>query len=173
MTTNNRTIWAALLTAATVIGSYGLACVFPFAAISALAALTHDWRRGALLVAGAWLGNQIVGFTLLSYPFETQAFVWGGAILVAALAGFALAKRVCGASGEIVSWRAPAALVAAVAGYQALMFVWAVVLDGLASSTPAIVAQATLNDAIWFAVLSAGYLALTRFAGRRAPVSAI
>lgn len=43
-------VWATLLGAKTIVGSYGFACVFPFAAIAALAAATLDLRRAAMLV---------------------------------------------------------------------------------------------------------------------------
>lgn len=154
MSNNRELTWTATLAAVTVVGSYGLACIFPFAALAAIAALTLDWRKGATLMTGVWLANQIVGFTMLSYPHNGQALVWGAAIYASALAAFVVAKFEAGRAPVLLSWRTPGALVAAIAGYQALMFVWAVLLDGLASSTAAIVAQVALNDTLWFAGLS-------------------
>lgn len=166
VTADKTLVWPALLAAVTLVGSYGLACIFPFAAVAALAALTLDWRKGALLVGAVWLGNQVVGFALLNYPHEAQAYVWGVAILAAALAAFGVAKLGADKTADLLSWRTPAALLAAllaaVATYQGLMFVWAVLLDGLASSTAEIAAQVALNDALWFAGLALFKLGLDR-----------
>ena len=161
-------LWSAILGLAAIVGSYGLACVFPFAAMAALGAVTLDARRGALFVGAVWLANQIVGFTLMSYPHDAQAYVWGAAILASALLAFAAARAVAGPSRHLVAWRTLGALAAAIAAYQAAMFVWAVVLDGLASSTPAIVAAVAAQDILWFAGLMAARMLLERTVLRRA-----
>lgn len=168
MTITNRSalIWSAVLGLTAIVGSYGLACVFPFAAMAALAALTLDTRRAVMLVGATWLANQVVGFTLMSYPHDTQAYVWGAAILISALAALGAARAVAGRAAQLTSWRTAAALAASIAAYQLLMFGWAVAFDGLESSTPVIVAQVALNDAIWFAALVAIRLVLTRAAPR-------
>ena len=65
--------WPATLAGATILGSLALACVFPFAAIAALAALTLDRRSGIALVGAVWAANQAVGFLLMNFPWDAQA----------------------------------------------------------------------------------------------------
>ena len=117
-----------------------------------------------MLVAAVWAANQIVGFTLMNYPLDAQAFAWSGFILVAAMA--ALGAAVAVGARELLSVRTIGALAAAIAAYQAVMFVGAYALDGFESSTATIVAQVALNDCIWFAGLAAVRLVLTRTAPR-------
>jgi hypothetical protein len=149
-----------------VLGSFAFACVFPFAAVAALAAVTLDARRGVMLVGATFLANQIVGFTLMGYPLDAQAFGWSGFIAAGAFAAFGAACFVQrGAS--VLSLRTVGALAAAIIGYQAVMFAGALTLDGFASSTPAIVAQIVLNDVLWFAGLATVSLALMRIAEPR------
>ena len=42
MTERPTLLWSAILGLTAIVGSYGFACVFPFAAIAALAAVTLD-----------------------------------------------------------------------------------------------------------------------------------
>jgi len=173
MTMNRETIWITIFGLVAVLGSFALACVFPFAAVAALAAVTLGARRGTLLVGATFAANQIVGFTLMGYPLDAQAFAWSGFIGAGAFAAFAAARLVRG--DALVSPRTLGSLVAAIMGYQAVMFVGAIVLDGFASSTPAIVAQIALNDLVWFAGLGALHLVLSLTIGRTqaiAPASA-
>src|SRR5215472_13465350 len=90
-------LWLALLVAASVVFSLGLACAAPFTAFGAAAALTLSRRDALVLVMSVWLANQLVGFTLLHYPWTANAFAWGGALgVVAVLATLAsqwVAKR--------------------------------------------------------------------------------
>lgn len=87
-------LWTALIAGLTVIGSYGFACVAPMAAVAALAALTLRRTEGLALVAVAWLINQVVGFTLLSYPHTGDTYGWGIAIGVASVLGYIAAVSV-------------------------------------------------------------------------------
>ena len=164
MTERPTLLWSAILGLTAIVGSYGFACVFPFAAMAALAAVTLDTKRAAMLVAAVWAANQVVGFTLMNYPLDAQAFAWGVFILVAAMA--ALGAAVAVGPRELLSVRTLGALAAAIAAYQAVMFVGAYALDGFESSTATIVAQVALNDCIWFAGLAAVRLVLTRTAPR-------
>ena len=161
MPAGNALAWTAVLGSVAMMGSYAFACVFPFAALAAIAALTLDSRRALLLVAAVVVANQVVGFALLHYPHQVSTYAWTGFIGGGALAALGAALLVRG-KGDLLSARAPLALVAAIAGYQAVMFAGAVVLNGFASSTPAIVARIALNDAAWFVALAAVRLVLTR-----------
>lgn len=89
-----RASWIAVLTGATILGSFIFACATPFAALSTLAAL-HLSRRDAFALVGVnWAANQIVGFTCLHYPQSGDSFAWGAVIGVAALAAAGAAVKV-------------------------------------------------------------------------------
>ena len=154
-------LWTAILGATAVFGSYAFACVFPFAAVATIAALTLDARRATALVAAVFVVNQIVGFAVNHYPLQTGTYAWGGFIALAAFMALGAAILVRG-NAALLTLRTPVALVAAIAAYQAVMFVGAVALDGFASSSPEIVAKIALNDVVWFAGLAALRLVLTR-----------
>lgn len=153
-------LWSAVLGLTAALGSYGLACVFPFAALAALAAVTLPMRQAAGLVAAMLIVNQVIGFTLLRYPHDGQAVAWGVIIGVAAFTALAFAKMARGREDRLLSARSFGALTAAVLGYQLVMFAGAYLMDGFESSTPAIVAEVVRNDAFWFAGLLALRIAL-------------
>jgi hypothetical protein len=153
-------LWSAILGLTAAVGSYGLGCVFPFAALAALAAITLPTRQALGLVGAVWAVNQIVGFTLLSYPHDAQAYAWGIIIGAAAVVAFGAAKVAVGRDAKLVSARSVAAIAASIVAYQVVMFIGAAGLDGFASSTPDIVATVARNDLFWFAGLGAVRLAL-------------
>jgi hypothetical protein len=147
-------LWSAILGMMAAIGSYGFACVFPFAAIAALAALTLPTRQATWLLAAVWVVNQIVGFTLLNYPHDGQALAWGAFIGLSAAAGLWAAKSAVGTGARLISWQTIAALASSIVAYQVVMAAGAYALDGFESSTPAIVADVVRNDVLWFAGLT-------------------
>jgi hypothetical protein len=153
-------LWSAIIGLTAVVGSYGLACVFPFAALAALAAVTLPTRQAAVLIGAVWAMNQIVGFTLLNYALGDHAVIWGVVIGGAAFAALGAAKLALGAETRLTSLRSLAALAASIIAYQIIMFFGAYALDGFASSTPEIVATVARNDALWFAGLGALRIAL-------------
>jgi hypothetical protein len=169
MTINRELIWTTILGLVAVLGSFALACVFPFAAVAALAAVTLDARRGALLVGATFVANQIVGFTLMNYPIDAQAFAWSGFIAGGAFAAFGAARFVQ-RHAPLASLRTIASLGSAIAAYQAVMFLGAVALDGFASSTVEIVATIVRNDALWFAGLAILHLIVSRATEPRRPI---
>jgi hypothetical protein len=91
-------LWLALLVAASVAFTFGLACAMPFAAIGAAAAMTLNRKDALILTAAAWLANQIVGFAFLSYPMTADTFTWGVVLgivaVVTTLAAVELTRRV-------------------------------------------------------------------------------
>jgi hypothetical protein len=151
-------LWSAILGLTAALGSYGLACVFPFAALAALAAVTLPARQAIVLMGAVWAVNQVVGFTLLGYASGDHAVSWGLVIGAAAFLALVAAKAVAGE--RLLSVRSLAALAAAICAYQLVMFVGAYALDGFASSTPEIVATVACNDVLWFAGLATLRLAL-------------
>ena len=146
-------LWSAILGLVAALGSYGLACVFPFAAIAAIAAITLPTRQALALIGAVWGMNQIVGFTLLSYATGDHAAVWGLVIGAAAVLAYGAARVAAGATTSWLGW--VGAIIASITAYQLVMFASASALDGFASSTPQIVATIASNDVLWFAGLAA------------------
>jgi uncharacterized membrane protein len=121
-------LWIALIAGLTVVGSYGLACVAPLAAVAALAALTLRRTEGLILVLAAWVVNQAVGFVLLSYPHTADTYAWGAAIGAASVLGYCAAVAVT----PYVKWALLAALVAFAAAFVVYQF--ALYVFGVATS---------------------------------------
>jgi len=84
-------MWSLLMAAAAVGGSLAFACITPFAAFAALAAVTQKPRAALGTMALIWAANQAVGFAFLQYPFDASTLLWGLAILAAALLAAAVA----------------------------------------------------------------------------------
>ncbi len=166
MTSNNmistKLVWPLLLAAASVVGSYGLACVFPFSAIAALAVVTMDRRSAVLMVISAWFANQFVGFFILSFPWDAQAVGHGIAILAATLAAYALARLVAYRVGPSLLAKSCAALPVAFIVYEVLLLGYAQIGGGADNFTSDIVLDIARNDAIWFAGLMAVHFGATK-----------
>ncbi len=163
-------IWPAALALSTFLGSWAFACVFPFVALAAIAAVTMPARLAAGTVGVVWLINQVVGFTLLSYPHTAYSYSWGLAIGAATLAAMFAARAIMGSERRLVSPRLPAAFLAAFlaafATYELLLYAFAQFAGGLETFSAAIVGDIFRNDAIWFVGLAALRLVLTRAAPR-------
>jgi hypothetical protein len=167
--TNPKTaLWPASLATASVLGSWALACVFPFAAFATLAALTMTRRAGLALVAAAWAANQFVGFFVLSFPWDAQAVGHGIAILGCTLAGFAAARFVAGRIAIGSALRSVAALVSAFIVYQVLLRAYAQFGGGAENFSAEIIADVARNDALWFAGLMLLRFALVQMTGEKA-----
>lgn len=153
-------IWTTILGATSIFGSYFFACVFPFAAIATLAALTLDVRRGAVLVGASWMANQIVGFTLMNYPHEFSTAALGVSLGLGAFAAYGVARLVL---GRVAQPLCPVvALAAGFVAYQIVIYAGALGFGGADNFSGAIIRGVALNDAIWFAVLFALYSGLSR-----------
>jgi hypothetical protein len=125
--------WLLLLTGASLLTTFALACATPFAAFGALAALHMKRGEAVLLMSIVWLASQVVGFGFLHYPHTANAFIWGGALLIAAPvcmegAGFAARRLASGPS------RIFAALAAAMLAYKAAIYAFGVELGGNGSA---------------------------------------
>jgi hypothetical protein len=155
----SRLIWPALLSVGTVGGTLAAACMFPFGAFAAVAALTTDLRRGIGAVLAVWLANQIVGFGLMNYPTDAMTIAKGVAMLGATLVGFGLARAVSSSRFALL-----AAPVLAFAGYEVALWASAHLTGGVETFAPEIVALVARNDAVWFAGLMAARWLLTRTA---------
>ncbi len=159
--------WPATLAGATILGSLALACVFPFAAIAALAALTLDRRSGIALVGAVWAANQAVGFLLMNFPWDAQAVGHGLAILAATLAGYGAARLVAGkVEGGVL--RSVAALASAFVVYEVLLRGYAQFGGGAENFSAEIVSGVAINDAMWFAGLLALRWVIAQVSGAKA-----
>lgn len=154
--TNRRMLWLAMLTAASLIFSYGLACAAPIAAFAAIGALTLPRREAIILTVAVWLANQLAGFLLLDYPTTANSIAWGVVIGVAALAGLVAAEIVASRMADqnpIAVWIS-AFLAAFVVSQIAMLIPGVVALGGLASFAPAVVLEVFLLNAMAFAGLA-------------------
>jgi hypothetical protein len=156
--------WIALLTAATIAGSFVFACATPFPALAALAALYLGRRDAFALTAVIWATNQIIGYGLLHYPQTWDSFAWGiaigaGAMIATALAGGAeRAVRRYGLTASML-----ASFAAAFTGYEIALRAATIVLPAHPDSFGLAVTLYVLKiNAIAFA----GLLVL-QFAGTR------
>jgi hypothetical protein len=159
-----RLLWIGLLTAASVVMSGVYACATPFAALGALAALDGNRRDGLLLIGVIWLANQMVGFGFLGYPQELQAYAWGIAILVSAIAGFLAARTLVTALAPVHAIAtAGGAFLIAFVGYQLALCAATFVLPSSpgAFSTAVVSYVATVNAIAFVALIALHWLAST------------
>lgn len=148
-------LWLAILVAASVAFTLGLACAMPFAALGSAAALTLPRRDALLLTGAAWFANQLVGFVLLDYPWTVDTLAWGVALGIVAVLTTAsqqwFVPHLDRHGGVLV---AVASFVAAFAVYEGGLFVVAATLLGATEDfAPAIVARVLEINAGAFAAL--------------------
>jgi hypothetical protein len=152
--------WALVLATATVVGSLAASCMMPFVALAVMSAATMTRPQAAMTLVAAWTANEAIGFTVLHFPVDASSFGWGAAALVGAL-GTMLAASLMVARGRMSLARLAGAFVLGFAAYEGLMFAWGLAAGGLATFTPAIVAQIALNETEWLVGLAAVQLLLT------------
>jgi hypothetical protein len=140
----------ALLTAACVLASFAFACATPFAAFAVVAAGMLTLRPALLVVTGAWLVNQGIGFCLLHYPVDTNTILWGFVIGLAAAAATLLSTivlRVLRRGGTPVALAV--ALLGAYGAYELVLFAATSFLGGAGNFAAVIVARLGLLSALW------------------------
>jgi hypothetical protein len=146
----------ALLTVACALASFAFACATPFAAFAVVAAAMLPLRPALLVVTGAWLVNQAIGFGALHYPVDGGTIAWGLVIGAGALVATAMASVMLGALPRM---RTPLvlaiALVAAYAAYELVLFAATPALGGEGAFTAVIVTRIGLTSAAWLAGLVA------------------
>lgn len=147
-------LWFALLIAASLTLTLGFACAVPFAAFGAIAALTLPQRNALLLTAALWLINQVVGFTLLHYPWDGMTMIWGailGGVAIMTTAAARATLRRQGVPATVV-----ASFVAAFVVYEGgLYLISATVMGGIEDFAAAIVVRIFEINATAFVVLLA------------------
>jgi hypothetical protein len=155
-------LWLGLLVAASVVFSLGLACAVPLAAFTAAAALSLSRRDALLLILLVWLANQLVGFTVLHYPWTASTFTWGVVLgAVAILATWAsqwIAGHLVNARG---AFTVTTTFLIAFAVYEAALFaVSATLLGGTEIYTAAIQGRIfAINAAAFVGLLVLNHLA--------------
>ncbi|MCK1498104.1 hypothetical protein [Bradyrhizobium sp. 188] len=143
----------ALLIVSCALASFAFACATPFAACAVVAAAMLPLRPALLVVTGAWLVNQGIGFGALHYPIDPSTIAWGFVIGAAALLSTAAASTVL---RRLPQGRTPLMLaIAFVAAYAVYEFAATPVLGGEGAFTAAIVTRIGLTSAIWLAGLVA------------------
>ncbi|WP_027550768.1 hypothetical protein [Bradyrhizobium sp. Cp5.3] len=146
----------ALLTAACALASFALACATPFAAFAVVAAAMLRLAPALLVVSGAWLVNQTIGFGALHYPVDVGTIAWGFVIGGAALVATAVSSAVL---GVLPQNRSPLVLaltlVCAYAAYELALFAATPFLGGQMAFTAAIVTRLGLLSAVWLVGLVA------------------
>jgi hypothetical protein len=140
----------ALLTVSYALASFSLACATPFAAFAVVAAATLPLRPALLVVAGAWLVNQSIGFGALHYPIDASTIAWGFVIGAAALTATAASVLVLRA---LPPSRTPLvlglSLVCAYGAYEFALLAATPFLGGAGAFTMAIVARLGLLNIAW------------------------
>ncbi len=139
-----------LLIVACVLASFAFACATPFAAFAVIAGAMVRLRPALLVVTGAWLVNQTIGFGMLHYPVDANTIAWGFAIGAAALAATAASYV---ALNALPQGRAALALalsfVCAYAAYELVLFAATPFLGGEGAFTFEIVSRIGLRSAAW------------------------
>ncbi|MFT4119812.1 hypothetical protein [Bradyrhizobium sp.] len=146
----------ALLTVSCALASFALACATPFAAFAVVSAAMLPQRPALLVVTGAWLVNQTIGFGALHYPIDANTIAWGFAIGAAALAATAVSGAVLRA---LPAGRTPIVLALALmcgyAAYELVLFAVTPFLGGAGAFTMAIIARIGGLNVVWLAGLVA------------------
>jgi hypothetical protein len=146
----------ALLTVSCALASFALACATPFAAFAVIASAMLPTRPALMVVTGAWLVNQVIGFGALHYPIDANTILWGFAIGAAALAATAASSAVL---LSLPQGRTPLVLalafVCAYGIYELVLLAVTPFLGGAGSFTAAIIARLGLLNIGWLVGLVA------------------
>jgi hypothetical protein len=148
-------IWLILLTIASVLTTFALACVTPLAAFGALAALHMKRAEAVMLMSIVWLASQVIGVGYLHYPYTASTVAWGGAFLISALVCMecaALVTRRMESAPNVV--RAVGALVASMVVFKIAIYLFGMELGGNASAFKmSVVTNYAWTNALTFVVL--------------------
>ena len=140
-----------LLTAACALASFAFACATPFAAFAVMAAATLPLPAALVVVGGTWIVNQAIGFGALHYPLDAGTMLWGATIGAAAFAAtFAAGTTLRGLRGSGLPIALGAALLAAYAAYELLLFAATPFLGGAGAFTAGIVGRLGMLNVFWF-----------------------
>jgi hypothetical protein len=139
-----------LLTAASALASFAFACATPFAAFAVIAAATLSLPAALIVVGGTWIVNQAIGFGTLHYPLDANTMIWGAAIGAAAFAAtFTAAITLRWLRLSRLPIALGAALLAAYAGYEFVLFAATPFLGGAGAFTAGIVGRLGMLSMFW------------------------
>lgn len=159
-------LWLALLIAASLAFTFGFACAVPFAAFGAVAAMTLPRRDAVLLTVALWLVNQIIGFTLLHYPWDGMTLAWGAILGIVAVSSTGAALATIRRQGVVAT--AATGFAAAFVTYEGGLYLVSVaVMGGTEDFAAATVVRILEINAAAFAALAAASL-LIAISGRGA-----
>lgn len=140
----------ALLAGACVLATFGFACGTPFAAFAVIAAAVLPIRSALVVVTGAWIVNQVIGFAFLGYPHDASTVVAGVAIGVAALVATGISATVF---RSLPRASAPVAfgltLIAAFAVFELVLLALTPITGGLETFAPTIVIRLGILSVVW------------------------
>lgn len=157
--------WVVTLASVTILATLASACMTPYIALAVIAAVTMLRRHAAWTIGGVWLTAQTLGFTVLHYTPSANAFAWGVALGIAALAAMLAAGRVVGRDRTSLS-RLISAFALSFALYEALLLGFAYIAGGLETFAPSVVLQIVSNDGVWLAALAMLHIVLKSSAPR-------
>lgn len=140
--------WMMILTMAVIGGTFALSCVTPFCRSCSCSGGTVGLRASLRTVTVVWFANQVVGFGFFHFPHTANTFLWGVAIGGAALVTTIVASIVMKYAS---SWAAPLrlslALLLSFGVYEMTLLAATVLLGGLETFRPPIVAQLAFINA--------------------------
>ena len=140
----------ALLTVSCALASFVLACATPFAAFAVIASAMLPLRPALLVVTGAWLVNQGIGFGALHYPIEGNTMLWGLVIGIAALAATTVSLAILRLLPRASTAMALAlALIGGYGAYELALLAAAPFLGGADNFTAAIVGRIGVLNIAW------------------------
>jgi hypothetical protein len=139
----------ALLTASCALASFALACATPFAAFAVIATAMLPLRPALLVVIGAWLVNQGIGFGALHYPIDGNTLLWGLVIGAAALAATATSAAILHSLRSSAPPALALALIGAYAVDELVLLAATPFLGGAGNFTAEIVGRIGLLNIAW------------------------
>jgi hypothetical protein len=140
----------ALLTVSCALASFVLACATPFAAFAVIASAMLPLRPALLVVTGAWLVNQGIGFGVLHYPIDGHTMRWGIVIGIAALAATAVSAAILRLLPRASTPMALAlALIGGYGAYELALLAATPFLGGADNFTAAIVGRIGVLNIAW------------------------
>src|ERR1700733_13483338 len=140
----------ALLTVSCALASFVLACATAFAAFAVIASAMLPLRPALLVVTGAWLVNQGIGFGVLHYPIDGHTMLWGLVIGIAALAATAVSSAILRLLPRASTAMALAlALIGGYGAYELALLAATPFLGGADNFTAAIVGRIGVLNIAW------------------------
>jgi hypothetical protein len=138
-----------LLAGSCALASFAFACATPFVAFAVVATALLPLSPALLVVTGAWIVNQAIGFGALGYPFNLNTLLWGLAIGVAALVATAESKLLLHSQESTSPAALGVAFFGAFAAYEVVLFAFTFLLGGAGAFTLRIVARIGILNLLW------------------------